>query len=124
MNYSVNLNNKDIILPRYSVAIFEKLEDYVKFSEGNASGKDKLAKLYKTLADIIGKDTVEDVIGSFKECDPNELNLLWLKVRDAYSAPVEDYTSTSASETIDKYQLAELAGIFDKLNQSGLIAKD
>ena len=119
MEYRVDFNGQDIILPKYSVAIAEKLEAHVKAVDaGNKSFKEQMNSLYKVLVDVLGKDTVEGLVGTMKELDPNEANILYLKIRQAYDKPVMDFNGNSTNEMLDSYGVEKVANLLSSLENN------
>lgn len=42
--------------------------------------------MYKFESELIGKQKLSELIGDFNDCDPNDINLLYLKIVASYRA--------------------------------------
>ena len=60
------------------------------------------------VADIVGKDKIKDLIGTFLQCDPNEINILYLKVLETYNTPLNDFNMQRTNEMIDNANIESL----------------
>jgi hypothetical protein len=101
MKYEVEFNNVIAELPKYNLSISDKIESIEAYNGSGAKFKDKCKKMYDFLASILTKDTVENIIGTFSDVDPNELNILYLKVVEAYNAPTEEYSTNKGIQKIE-----------------------
>lgn len=116
MEYRVDFNGQDVLLPKYSIAIAEKLEAHIKaVDSGNKTFKQQMDSLYKLLTDVLGKDTIEKLIGTMKELDPNEANILYLKIKQAYERPVVDFSGNSTAEMLDAYGVEKVANLLSSI---------
>ena len=75
---------------------------------GNASYQDKCKGMYNVVSDIIGKDRIKDLIGTFLQCDPNEINILYLKVLETYNTPLNDFNMQRTNDMIDNANIESL----------------
>ena len=119
--YSVILNGENIELPMYNFNVVRKMED-VELVVNNASKKyiDKCKKMYSFLQEILGEEKISKVIGAFEECDPNDIHILYLSVKDCYNMPLQNYTAEKGTERINAMELdklTKLADIMDKMSQ-------
>lgn len=118
--YSVILNGENIELPMYNFGIVRKMED-VELIVNNTSKKyiDKCKKMYSFLQEILGDEKVSKIIGAFEECDPNDIHILYLSIKDCYNQPLQNYTTEKGTEKINSLEidkLNKLAGILDKMS--------
>jgi hypothetical protein len=64
-----------------------------------------------------------ELIGKFDQADPNDINILFLKIAEAYNAPVTEYNAERTNTVISDDLLNKLDGItkaletLDKLNK-------
>lgn len=108
MDYILNFNGEEVELPKYSFTIANRLEKQEDMNVGNASYQDKFKGMYNVVADIIGKDKIKDLIGTFLQCDPNEINILYLKVLETYNTPLTDFNMQRTNDLIDNANIESL----------------
>ena len=108
MDYILNFKGEEVELPKYSFTISNKLEKQEDMNAGNASYQDKCKGMYNVVADIIRKDKIKDLIGTFLQCDPNEINILYLKVLETYNTPLNDFNMQRTNEMIDNANIESL----------------
>ena len=108
MDYILNFKGEEVELPKYSFTIANKLEKQEDMNVGNASYQDKCKGMYNVVADIIGKEKIKGLIGTFLQCDPNEINILYLKVLETYNAPLNDFNMQRTNEMIDNANIESL----------------
>ena len=118
-NYSITweATGETIHLPDYTVDIAEKIESVMLYADTKARFRDKIKKMYDFLANLLGKETVVEQFGKFETCDPNDINLLFLKITDAYNRPVSDYNEDKIVEKLDKTQIDKLSKIVDSADK-------
>ena len=108
MDYILNFKGEEVELPKYRFTIANKLEKQEDMNVGNASYQDKCKGMYNVVSDIIGKDRIKDLIGTFLQCDPNEINILYLKVLETYNTPLNDFNMQRTNEMIDNANIESL----------------
>ena len=118
-NYSITLEatGETIHLPDYTVDIAEKIESVMLYADTKARFRDKIKKMYDFLANLLGKEKVAEQFGKFETCDPNDINLLFLRITDAYNRPVADYNDDKIVEKLDKTQIDKLSKIVDSADK-------
>ena len=118
-NYSITLEatGETIHLPDYTVDIAEKIESVMLYADTKARFRDKIKKMYDFLDKLLGKEVVVGQFGKFENCDPNDINLLFLKITDAYNRPVSDYNDDKIVEKLDKTQIDKLSKIVDSADK-------
>lgn len=102
MTYEINLNGGTIKLPKYSFKIAEKLEEQEKMNAGNSSIIDKCGSMYELFEYIFGKEKVVEILGEFNDCDPNEINILYLDIIDAYNSPLTAKQTNQTDSKLEK----------------------
>ena len=122
MNYEITNNAGDIIsLPAYTIKLAESIETVASFVDNpNNKFRDKIKKMYNFLETIIPKENIEEDIGSLNECDPNNVNLMFLKVVDAYNSPIAEFNTDKISDKLDTIQIDKVVNLIesaDKLNK-------
>ena len=118
-NYNITweATGETIHLPDYTVDIAEKIESVMLYADTKARFRDKIKKMYDFLANLLGKEVVVGQFGKFENCDPNDINLLFLKITDAYNRPVSDYNEDKIVEKLDKTQIDKLSKIVDSADK-------
>ena len=118
-NYSITweATGETIHLPDYTVDIAEKIESVMLYADTKARFRDKIKKMYDFLDKLLGKEVVVGQFGKFENCDPNDINLLFLKITDAYNRPVSDYNEDKIVEKLDKTQIDKLSKIVDSADK-------
>lgn len=115
MNYSIEFDGANYDLAPYSFGISDKLEKVDAFNEGTATVREKCKKMYDLESEIIGKDTFESDFGKFEDVDPNVLNILWLKIIDAYEKPLTDFQTERRSQTLDDVEADKVLKVLETL---------
>ena len=118
-NYNITweATGETIHLPDYTVDIAEKIESVMLYADTKARFRDKIKKMYDFLANLLGKEKVVEQFGKFEACDPNDINLLFLRITDAYNRPVSDYNEDKIVEKLDKTQIDKLSKIVDSADK-------
>ena len=116
-NITWEATGETIHLPDYTVDIAEKIESVMLYADTKARFRDKIKKMYDFLDKLLGKEVVVGQFGKFENCDPNDINLLFLKITDAYNRPVSDYNEDKIVEKLDKTQIDKLSKIVDSADK-------
>ena len=118
-NYSITweATGETIHLPDYTVDIAEKIESVMLYADTKARFRDKIKKMYDFLSNLLGKEKVVEQFGKFETCDPNDINLLFLRITDTYNRPVADYNDDKIVEKLDKTQIDKLSKIVDSADK-------
>jgi len=116
MKYTIEFKDIDLELPNYNLDIAEALEkaDKVNMSESK-SYREKTEILYNTISNILGKDKVVELVGKLKECDPNDIQILFLTIGHSYNKPVDDYQDKITEETMSK--LEDMKEVAEQMNK-------
>lgn len=117
MTYEISLNETNIELPNYSMKIAEKIENVDKQYVSSAKTYiDKIKLIYKFLIDLLGKEEVEEIIGTLEECDPNLVHLCYLRIVRAYNSPITEEEKMLERQSLEDYgQLHDLVSGINKL---------
>lgn len=118
-DYRIEYGGNEYELPKYSFLISEKLEKQEEINKGVSNFKSKCKQMYNLIADILGADVTKDIIGEFSSTDPNEINILYLKIVKAYSKPIEDFNEDTISNSLDNLtvdKIIELTKAVEKAN--------
>ena len=116
MKYTIEFKDIDLELPNYNLDIAEALEkaDKANMSEAK-SYREKTEILYNTISNILGKDKVVELVGKLKECDPNDIQILFLTIGHSYNKPVDDYQDKITEETMSK--LEDMKEVAEQMNK-------
>ena len=116
MKYSIEFKEIDLELPNYNLDIAEALEkaDKANMSE-TKTYREKTETLYNTISNILGKDKVVELVGKLKECDPNDIQILFLTIGHSYNKPVDDYQDKITEETMSK--LEDMKEVAEQMNK-------
>lgn len=123
MNYQINVNGSTYALPAYNIKIMQMLDEQEKKNnDASVDILDKLKSLYNTCESLI--PNLSAIIGSFDSLDPNELNLVYLNIIQAYSEPVNSHNNDEAKTKIQDAlssiegadKMVELIEKLEKLN--------
>ena len=123
MNYQINVNGSTYALPTYNIKIMQMLDEKKKKNnDASVDILDKLKSLYNTCESLI--PNLSAIIGSFDSLDPNELNLVYLNIIQAYSEPVNSHNNDEAKNKIQDAlssiegadKMVELIEKLEKLN--------
>lgn len=116
MKYTIEFKDIDLELPNYNLDIAEALEkaDKANMSESK-SYREKTETLYNTISNILGKDKVVELVGKLKECDPNDIQILFLTIGHSYNKPVDDYQDKITEETMSK--LEDMKEVAEQMNK-------
>lgn len=119
MNYEITNNAGDIIsLPAYTIKLAESIETVASFVDApNNKFRDKIKKMYNFLETIIPKENIEEDIGSLNECDPNNVNLMFLKVVDAYNSPISEFNTDKISDKLDTIQIDKVVNLIESADK-------
>lgn len=126
--YSIVFNGTEVNLPKYSFTIANKIEE-IEISNNNASKKfkDKCNLMYKFESELIGKQQLSDLIGDFNDCDPNDINLLYLSIVASYQKPIADYNSEATESKMNDANLSkllEVLNVVSSISDSGILNGD
>lgn len=117
MNYFIEFDNQEISLPQYTWEIEDKLveADKINMSE-NKTSRQKGEHLYNLECELIGEDKLKDLVGGdIKSCDPNAIQVVFIKILRAYDKPIEDVNAEREQPMLD--QLGQISEYADKMSK-------
>lgn len=117
MNYFIEFDNQEISLPQYSWEIEDKLveADKINMSE-NKTSRQKGEHLYNLECELIGEDKLKNLVGGdIKSCDPNAIQVVFIKILRAYDKPIEDVNAEKEQPMLD--QLGQISEYADKMSK-------
>lgn len=98
MQYNIEMDGNEFALSPYTVAISEEIEAI----EAKNNGEGKFREKLKTMYDFVTKiaDGAAEYLGDFSSCDPNTINLMYMRIIKSYNAPVEEYEREQTKEQL------------------------
>lgn len=110
--YKISFEGKQIDLPKYSVLIAKKIEEL-----GNLSGdlEFKLKTMYDFIKEIIGNEKTEEVLKTFNEADPNDINIIFNLIVMEYNRPFETFQRDKKLEFLQNPELKFVIENIDKI---------
>jgi hypothetical protein len=117
MNYFIEFDNQEISLPQYSWDIEDKLveADKINMSE-NKTSRQKGEHLYNLECELIGENKTKAIVGGdIKSCDPNAIQVVFIKILRAYDKPIEDVNAEKEQPMLD--QLGQISEYADKVSK-------
>ena len=118
MQYNINYNDTVVTLPKYSLKIAEMLEQQDKINSSPIKFREKCKTMFTTLENIIGNEKISELLGKFEECDPNDINLLYLSVIKAYGEPLNSYNTDSVYNSLNDMQVDKLTRLMEALEKA------
>ena len=118
MQYNINYNDTVVTLPKYSLKIAEMLEQQDKINSSPIKFREKCKTMFITLENIIGNEKISELLGKFEECDPNDINLLYLSTVKAYGEPLNSYNTDSVYNSLNDMQVDKLTRLMDALEKA------
>lgn len=116
INYMINVDDEDYTLPNYTLDIAEELE---KVDKANGSGKalrEKCRGIYNLIKKLVGED-VQKMVGDFASADPNKLNIIYLKIIDAYTRPLDSFETERRAQAIDDAGVSKVMDLIEVLSK-------
>ena len=118
MEYTIVKNGEVIELPKYSMKIAERLEQVDTINKSAEKFKNKCKSMYELLVEIVGKEKLAELIGKLEDCDPNELNLLYLDVVESYNKPIEEKNTNSTNEKLNSVDIQKMTELLNAIGKS------
>lgn len=123
MDYTIEINNKTLELPPYTLAVIEKIEKVEKNTNSpSATLKNKVKAMYDFVVEFVGKEETEEAIGIMQEVDINTLNIAYLSILRAYTKPLEDFEMEQHNDSIRALNDTEMAKLGETLSKFENIA--
>lgn len=101
MKYSFVFQNKSYNLPNYNVEMVRKLEALDE-QGANASSSEQLQLLYNYINETLGEEVTNNILGGFDDADPNEINIVYGSIVNAYHKPLEEHELKEHEAFINK----------------------
>lgn len=120
INYSVIINNTEYELPEYNLDIAEKLENVDKTNSSSRSLRDKCKGIYTLITQLLGGETTKEIVGDFSKVDPNNLNIIYLRIVDAYNNPLNNFETERRAQTLDDAGFIKIMGVVETLSKLDL----
>lgn len=116
--YSLIFNGRDIELPNFSFSIAEKIEAIELSNNSQKKFKEKCRLMYSFEKELIG-DVVDEIIGDFEKCDPNDISVLFVSIVECYNQPVSQQKEEQLSSLFngDLSKVTELLNSLDNLDK-------
>lgn len=102
MEYVLNFKGQTIKLPAYNLVMADKLEKQEKINNSAKSLLDKCTSMYELCSELIGKELLENLIGTLDTLDPNELNMLYLSIINSYNSPLSEFSQSQANDKLSR----------------------
>lgn len=119
MNYSIEMEGKEFNLEPYTIGIMDEVEAIEAKNNGSGKIREKMKSMYDFVVKVA--EGAADYLGEFKDCDPNKINLMYLRIIRLYNSPVEEYEKEDRrdrmnEESIDKaLEMLNALSKFDSL---------
>ena len=94
------------------------LEQQDKINSSPIKFREKCKTMFTTLENIIGNEKISELLGKFEECDPNDINLLYLSTVKAYGEPLNSYNTDSVYNSLNDMQVDKLTRLMDALEKA------
>ncbi len=120
MTYTVIINGRSYDLPGKTLAVTEKLDDVVRTDRTpGVSVREKFQKTMNCLIDLMGRDSVEDALGSadIDSVDVNDITLAFRMIVDAYNKPLDDYTRAQGAGALAQLPIDKIVALADAAKQ-------
>lgn len=110
--YKLTFKNKEIELPKYTMAVMDKIEALDKFT---GSGSELIRLMYNFIEDLIGGELVQELLGAVDDVDTNDVNILFSSIIKCYKKPFEKYQLEEAGSIINAPQIQKSLDAIDKV---------
>lgn len=117
MTYELNYGGEIVELPAYNFDIADKLEKQETINSGTAKFRDKCKSMYELIRSLTGEEFVSKVIGNFNKADPNEINIVYMKIVRVYSSPLNEYNEDSLNQ-VDYSKIDKVVEIINALDKA------
>ena len=116
MKYSFVFQNKSYNLPNYNVEMVRKLETLDE-QGANASSSEQLQLLYNYINETLGDEVTNGLLGDFDNADPNEVNIVYISIVNAYHKPLTEHElKERESEMKENFKAVQSEKIVDLMN--------
>lgn len=121
--YNVVINGTSYELPAYTMLIAEKLEKQEIINASTQKMRDKLKAMYELCEDLLGKQAVKELLGTFTEMDPNTLNIVYLEIIKQYNKPLTDYNTQQTAGKLEDVQIDKITELFKAVSQADMLTR-
>lgn len=114
MQYTVNLNGRNYMLPKRTMAITERMDETANVdSLKNYSVREKFKKVHDCVVGIVGEENAREIFGTdnIDDMDVSEITLAFRKIVDAYNKPLTDYEMQQSREKFSALPIDKIAEI-------------
>lgn len=115
--YSVIFSGQELELPNYNFGVVEKLEKADKVNNSQQTFKEKCKALYDLEKFLLGEDKLVEVVGTFNECDPNDVQLLYMGIVECYNQPIIEKQREQLEKTLDGYDFSKITRITEAMGK-------
>lgn len=116
MKYSFVYQKKTYELPAYNVEMVRKLETLDEQCV-NISRSEQVQLLYNYVNDTLGEEVTKELLSDFENSDPNEVNVIYSSIVNAYNKPLEQYElKERESEMKENFKAVQSEKIVDLMN--------
>lgn len=123
MNYTIIIRGKSYELPAKTMKVVEKMEELERVdSDSRISIREKYRKVYDFFCMVVGKDNANEILGSDKleEVDLNDITVAYLRIKQAYDKPIEDFNTNKTREKLDMLPLDKIIELSKVAKEQGL----
>lgn len=113
--YSVIFENREIQLPDYSFDIADKLEKTEEINNSSRKFKDKCRAVYDFEKMLL--PNIEEILGDFENCDPNDIQLLWMGIVDCYNQPIVEKRKEQIEATMNGYDFSKITKLTESMGK-------
>lgn len=114
MQYSIEIDGKEFNLSPYTVDISEQIEYIETKNNGPGKFREKLKNMYDFLVKTV--DGAAEYLGDFRECDPNKINLMFLRIIRSYNGPVENYEREQTNRQFDDESVGKVIKLLELMS--------
>ena len=106
-------NNQSYDLPPKTIDVIEKLDKVLQVDKEKISIRQKYQKMLDFVKFMLGEDNAAEILGdkSIDNIDVGEVELLILKIQDAYNDAVIDYRTSKLKDSFDSIPADKLAAL-------------
>ena len=123
MEYTVIINGQSYDLPKKTMKVVEKMDKVAQIDNVKGIGiRDKFKALFDFIGGLVGKETAKEILGSDKldDVDLSEVTLTFVKIKDAYDKPLEDYNTDKSFQKLNSIptdKIVQLANVANQMSQ-------
>jgi len=123
MEYTVIINGQSYDLPKKTMKVVEEMDKVAQIDNVKGIGiRDKFKALFDFIGGLVGKETAKEILGSDKldDVDLSEVTLTFVKIKDAYDKPLEDYNTDKSFQKLNSIptdKIVQLANVANQMSQ-------